>query len=354
MSIIANTDLIHGIPKCELHIHIEGTLEPDMAFSLAKRNGISLKYKSVDELKSAYNFNNLQDFLDIYYQNASTLVTELDFYDLAYAYFQKVASQNVLHAEIFFDPQTHTDRGISFATVINGLSKASADAQKNLGVSSKLIMCFLRHLDESSAVATLESAIPFKHLIYAVGLDSSELGHPPSKFAVVFQKAIDLGFKTVAHAGEEGPCQYVREAIDLLHVSRIDHGNHALDDESLVDEIVTKKIPLTVCPLSNLRLKVISDLSLHPLKKMLERGIIATINSDDPAYFGGYLEENYRAVASSLSLTNIDIVTLSKNSFVASFLSEEQKSLFLKNIDNFAEIYLANSETSDKSISLGR
>lgn len=354
MSQVANSNLIHVIPKCELHIHIEGTLEPEMAFQFAKRNNVPLKYSSVEELRSAYNFSNLQDFLDIYYQNAATLINEVDFYDLAYAYFQKVASQNVLHAEIFFDPQTHTDRGISFDTVINGLSKAGDDAQKNLGVSSKLIMCFLRHLDESSAITTLESAVPFKHLIYAVGLDSSELGHPPSKFARVFQKAIDLGFKTVAHAGEEGPCQYVKEAIDILHVSRIDHGNHALDDDSLVDEIVAKKIPLTVCPLSNLRLKVISDLSLHPLRKMLERGIVVTINSDDPAYFGGYVEDNYQELALALKLSNADIVTLSKNSFVASFLSEEQKSLFLAKIDQISASYLANSETSDNSISLGR
>jgi len=354
MATHSTPDFISGIPKCELHIHIEGTLEPEMAFALAKKNNITLKYSTVEELKSAYNFNNLQDFLDIYYQNAATLVTESDFYDLCFAYLKKARSQNVYHAEIFFDPQTHTDRGVEFATIINGLTRASVDAQQSLGISSKFIMCFLRHLDESAAIQTLESAIPFKHLIYAVGLDSSEVGHPPSKFARVYEKAIDLGFLTVAHAGEEGSCEYVREAIDLLHVSRIDHGNRALEDETLVKEIVAKKIPLTVCPLSNLRLKVIQNLSDHPLKKMLAYGLIVTVNSDDPAYFGGYIGENFHSIATALDLTTEDIVTLSKNSFVASFLDETQKSFYESLIDSFVAGYFTNSDTSSTNISLGR
>lgn len=354
MNTQATSSLTSGIPKCELHIHIEGALEPEMAFQLAKKNNVSLKCSSVEALKAAYDFNNLQDFLDIYYQNATTLLTESDFYDLCYAYLQKSRSQNVLHAEIFFDPQTHTDRGVDFAIVISGLSRASMDAETKLGISSKLIMCFLRHLDEVAALKTLECAIPYKHLIYAVGLDSSEVGHPPSKFANVFQRAIDLGFYTVAHAGEEGPCSYVKEAIDLLHVSRIDHGNRALEDENLVKEIVSKKIPLTVCPLSNLRLKVIKDMSEHPLKKMLALGLMVTINSDDPAYFGGYIAENYQAVATALSLTTDDIVTLSKNSFTASFLTEEQKSFYKGLVDKFVASYLVNSDTSVTKTSLGR
>lgn len=354
MSIHPHTHLISGIPKCELHIHIEGTLEPEMAFELATKNHVALKYSSVNELRSAYNFSNLQDFLDIYYQNAATLLTESDFYDLCFAYLQKARSQNVLHAEIFFDPQTHTDRGVSFSTIINGLSRASAEAEEKLGISSKLIMCFLRHLDEAAATKTLESAVPFKHLIYAVGLDSSEVGHPPSKFTHVFARAIELGFYTVAHAGEEGPCEYVREAIDLLHVSRIDHGNRALEDESLIKEIAVKKIPLTVCPLSNLRLKVIKNMIDHPLKKMLAYGLIVTINSDDPAYFGGYIGENFQAIATALSLTVDEIVTLSKNSFAASFLDEQRKSSYIDQIDRFVSDYLANSATSDDKTSLGR
>jgi adenosine deaminase len=354
MSIHPSNDLISGIPKCELHIHIEGTLEPEMAFSLAQKNNVSLKYSTVRDLKSAYNFNNLQDFLDIYYQNAATLITESDFYELSFAYLKKARSQNVLHAEIFFDPQTHTDRGVKFETVINGLSKAAIDAENKLGISSKLIMCFLRHLDENGAIKTLESSIPYKHLIYAVGLDSSEVGHPPSKFVNVFTRAIELGFKTVAHAGEEGPCEYVREAIDLLHVSRIDHGNRALEDENLVKEIVAKKIPLTVCPLSNLRLKVIKDMAEHPLKKMLAYGLIVTINSDDPAYFGGYVGDNYQAIATALGLTNDEIITLSKNSFAASFLTKERKSFYFDLIDQFVSDYFTNSDTSETSISLGR
>lgn len=348
-----HSSLIAGIPKCELHVHIEGTLEPEMAFSLAKKNNVLLKYSSVEELKSAYSFNNLQDFLDIYYLNASTLITESDFFDLGYAYLQKARSQSVLHTEMFFDPQTHTDRGVDFATVINGLSRASLEAEQKLGISSKLIMCFLRHLDEASAFETLESALPFKHLIYAVGLDSSEIGHPPSKFSRVFQKAIDLGFYTVAHAGEEGPCSYVKEAIDLLHVSRIDHGNRALEDEILVQEIVDKKIPLTVCPLSNQKLKVIKDMSEHPLKKMMAKGIIVTINSDDPAYFGGYINENYHAVAVALNLTREEIVILAKNSFTASFLTEEQKSFYVELVQQFESDYLVNSATSEDKTSLG-
>ncbi len=347
------TDFITGIPKSELHVHIEGTLEPEMAFKMAQKNGVQLKYKTVDELRAAYDFNNLQDFLDIYYQNASALQTEEDFFELCFAYLKKARSQNVLHAEIFFDPQTHTDRGVSFETVIVGLSKATALAKESLGIDSQLIMCFLRHLNESAAIKTLESATPFKHLISSVGLDSSEQGNPPSKFASVFKKAIELGYKTVAHAGEEGPCQYVHEAIDILQVSRIDHGNHALDDENLIKKIVANKIPMTLCPLSNLKLKVISNMVQHPLKKMMSLGIIVTINSDDPSYFGGYINENYLAVAESLNLNQEDIIELSKNSFVASFLSEEQKSFYLELVNKYSSDYFTNSDTSDTKVSFG-
>jgi len=284
-------DFISNIPKAELHLHIEGTFEPELMFAIAQRNNIDLKYKSIAELKSAYDFSNLQDFLDIYYQGASVLITEQDFYDMTWAYLEKVYKQNVIHVEIFFDPQTHTDRGIEFATVINGIYKALEDAQNKLNISSKLILCFLRHLDEKAAFETLEQALPYKDKITAVGLDSSELGHPPSKFIKVFAKAREAGFLTVAHAGEEGPAEYIWEALNLLKVSRIDHGNNAMQDQKLLDRLITEQMPLTICPLSNLKLKVVDDLKKHPLKAMLDKNMLVTINSDDPAYFGGYLNE---------------------------------------------------------------
>jgi len=293
---------IEGIPKAELHLHIEGTFEPELMFEIARRNNISINYKSIDELKKAYSFNNLQEFLDIYYAGASVLLQVQDFYDLTWAYLTKAHEQNLIHTEIFFDPQTHTDRGLSFDTVIQGIRSALDDGKEKLGISSKLIMCFLRHLDEAAAFETLNQALPYKNWIAGVGLDSSELGHPPSKFQRVFSKARDEGFITVAHAGEEGPAEYVWEAINLLNVSRIDHGNRSLDDEQLIKYLIETQIPLTVCPLSNLELKVVNDLKDHPLLKLMEAGLVVTINSDDPAYFGGYMNENYTQIASALIL----------------------------------------------------
>jgi len=330
---------IHGIPKAELHLHIEGTFEPELMFEIAKRNNIKIKYSSVDDVKKAYNFNNLQEFLDIYYAGASVLINEQDFYDMTLAYLEKAHSQNVIHTEIFFDPQTHTDRGIKFETVIKGISRALEDAQNKLGISSKLIMCFLRHLDENAAIKTLEQALPYKNLITAVGLDSSEVGHPPSKFKNVFESALKEGFLTVAHAGEEGPAEYIWEALNLLKVSRIDHGNHCIDDEKLIDELVRRKMPLTMCPLSNLKLKVQTDLSNHPLKKMMGSGLLVTVNSDDPAYFGGYIEDNYIAIADALNLLKEDIYKLAKNSFMASFLNEDEKKKLIEKTDLY---YKAN------------
>lgn len=318
-------DFIRGIPKAELHLHIEGSFEPELMFEIAKRNGIKIKFNSVEEIKKAYQFDNLQDFLDIYYEGAGVLIHEQDFYDLTWAYLEKIHPEHVLHTEIFFDPQTHTDRGIPFETVINGIHRALSDGKAKLGISSKLILCFLRHLDEESAFSTLKSALPFKAWIAGVGLDSSELGHPPSKFQRVFEHVIKEGFLTVAHAGEEGPAEYVWEALNLLKVSRIDHGNRALDDGNLVTELIRRKLPLTVCPLSNLKLKVVKDLKKHPLKIMLEAGLLATVNSDDPAYFGGYINENFLAVAENLDLSKSHIYQLAVNSFKASFLDEETK-----------------------------
>jgi len=328
-------DFIKGIPKAELHLHIEGTFEPELMFEIAKRNNIEIKYKSVEEIKKAYNFSNLQDFLDIYYEGAGVLIEEQDFYDMTWDYLKKVHSQNVLHAEIFFDPQTHTDRGIDFRTVVTGINKALQDSQNKLGMSTRLIMCFLRHLDEEAAMKTLEQALNYKNLITAVGLDSSEVGHPPSKFQRVFEKARQEGFLTVAHAGEEGPAEYVWEALNLLKVSRVDHGNHSLDDEKLIQVLEDRKMPLTVCPLSNLKLKVVKDLKDHPLRKMLEKGLVATINSDDPAYFGGYVNENYLAISNALNLSKEEIAQLAKNSFMASFLGEEAKQQMVYKVENY-------------------
>ena len=328
-------DYIQNIPKAELHVHIEGTLEPELLFKLAERNKITLKHQSVEELRKAYNFHNLQSFLDIYYEGAGVLQTEADFYDLTWAYLEKARSQNVLHTEIFFDPQTHTSRGIDFGTVINGIKKALDDGRQKLNISSNLILCFLRHLSEEEAFKTLGEALPYKDLIIGVGLDSSEKGHPPSKFEKVFAEARKEGFLTVAHAGEEGPAAYVREAVDLLQISRIDHGNNSLHDVELVQELVEKKIPLTVCPLSNLKLKVVTDMRNHPLKKMLDAGLFVTINSDDPAYFGGYVNENFLAVAESLNLTKKEIYLLAKNSFEASFISDEMKQYFVGEVEEF-------------------
>jgi adenine deaminase len=330
---------IRSIPKAELHLHIEGTFEPALMFQIASGNNITIRYKSIGELQKAYNFSNLQDFLDIYYEGANVLKTKQDFYDLTMAYLEKAHEQHVLHTEIFFDPQTHSERGVSFETTVTGITDALKDAEKKYGLSAKLIMCFLRHLSEESAMQTLDEALKFKHLITAVGLDSSELGHPPSKFSRVFGKARKEGFHTVAHAGEEGPAEYVREALSLLSVSRIDHGNNSLHDEKLVQELAERKIPLTICPLSNLKLQVVKDLKDHPLRKMLEKGLLVTINSDDPAYFGGYVNENYIAIAEALQLTVEEIALLARNSFEASFLDETAKNQLMNKVDSYYKDY---------------
>ena len=330
-------DFLTQLPKAELHIHIEGSLEPELMFKIAQRNGISLLYSSIDEIKAAYQFENLQSFLDIYYASANVLRTAEDFYDLTWCYLEKIATQNVRHTEIFFDPQTHTDRGIEFATVIKGIDQALQDGKSQLGISSHLILCFLRHLSAESAMQTLEQAIAYKDKIIAVGLDSSELGHPPSKFQAVFDRARDEGFLTVAHAGEEGPANYIWEAINLLKVSRIDHGVRCLEDETLVEFLAKNRIPLTVCPLSNLKLCVFKTMQEHTLKQLLDRGLCITINSDDPAYFGGYLTENFQASQEGSGLTKLELYQLAKNSFEASFLSPIEKEKFYQELEAFMD-----------------
>ncbi|WP_446050182.1 adenosine deaminase [Zobellia laminariae] len=328
---------IQDLPKTELHLHIEGTFEPELMFKIAKRNNLTIPYADVDELKRAYSFNNLQEFLDIYYAGASVLIKEADFYDLTWAYLTKVHEQNVKHVEIFFDPQTHTDRDVPFEFVMNGIYRALEDGEKQLGISFKLIMSFLRHLDEASAFKTLEQALPYKDKIVAVGLDSSELGNPPSKFKNVFQKALEEGFLTVAHAGEEGPSEYIWEALDLLKVTRIDHGNRCLDDSKLIKRLAEEQMPLTLCPLSNLELKVIKDLKEYPLLKMMEHNLLVTINSDDPAYFGGYMNENFWGITKALNLSKTQIAELAKNGFKASWLSDEKKEAYLNEIELLLE-----------------
>ena len=329
------TEYIKKIPKAELHLHIEGTFEPELMFEIAQRNKVEIPYQSVEEVKKAYQFSCLQDFLDIYYAGASVLLYEKDFYDLTMAYFKHCAEENVVHTEIMFDPQTHTKRGVSFETVINGIQKAREDAKEKYGISSLLIMSYLRHLSEEDAFETLEQSLPYKHLIKAVGLDSSEKGNPPSKFQKVFEVSIKEGYVPVAHAGEEGPAEYIWEALDLLKIARIDHGNNCLTDEVLVKRLVNDKIALTVCPLSNLELKVVDDLKDHPLKKMLNLGLKATVNSDDPAYFGGYMNANFLQTAEALDLTKEDVKTLLKNSFEYSLLSDDEKQKYLIQVENF-------------------
>ena len=326
-------ELAEILPKAELHIHIEGSLEPAMMLDLAKRNGVELPYADIDAINEAYKFNCLQDFLDLYYQGMSVLQTEQDFHDLTWAYLQRCKQQNVVHCEIFFDPQGHTERGIGFPTFMNGIGSALTRAENELGISSKLIMCFLRHLDEQSAFATLESALPYLDSITAVGLDSSELGHPPNLFSRVFARAAELGLKRVAHAGEEGPPEYVYEALDLLQVDRIDHGNRSLENDALVKRLVDQKTPLTVCPQSNLRLAVIDKMAEHPIRKMLALGLNACVNSDDPAYFGGYMNENFFALIDSTGLTRDEIFKLVINGFESSFLAETEKQTHLNNIN---------------------
>jgi adenosine deaminase len=325
---------LEGLPKVELHLHIEGTLEPELMFALARRNQVKIPFKTVEEVRKAYRFSSLQDFLDIYYQSMNVLKKEQDFYDLTWAYLNRVAKQNVVHAEIFFDPQAHTSRGVKFETALNGITRALEDGQKKLGISSKLVMCFLRHLSEEDALKTLDEAMPYKDKIFAVGLDSSEMGHPPSKFKRVFAKAKEKGFRIVAHAGEEGPPEYVWEALDQINVSRINHGNRSLEDQKLVSRLVQDQIPLTICPLSNVKLRVVKDIRKHPLKKMLDLGLKATISSDDPAYFGGYMNENFRAVQSALELADLELQAIARNGFDASFMPAAEKSAALAAFDS--------------------
>ena len=328
---------IKGIPKAELHLHIEGTFEPELMFEIAKRNGISIPYDSVEEIEKAYQFDCLQDFLDIYYQGAGVLLTEQDFYDLTYSYLEKCAEQNVRHTEIMFDPQTHTERNVEFKTVIDGIVKACSDAEQKLGITSLLIMSFLRHLTEKEAFLTLEASLPFKKHIKAVGLDSSEKGNPPSKFKHVFEASVKEGYIPLAHAGEEGDADYVWEALDILKIKRIDHGNNSMQDEKLVEEIIRRNIALTVCPLSNKALQVVPDLKKHPLKKMMNRGLKVTVNSDDPAYFGGQVNQNYLEIQKALHLSKQDIYELARNSFEYALLEEDTKRKYLRELEDFYE-----------------
>ena len=326
---------IEQMPKVELHLHIEGTLEPELMFALAQRNQIELPFKSVQEVRQAYHFTDLQSFLDIYYQGAQVLIHEQDFYDLMWAYLKKASEQNVRHAEIFFDPQTHTDRGIPFETVINGLTRAMADAESKLGITSELILCFLRHLSPEAALKTLEEAYPYRDKILGVGLDSSEKGRPPELFKEVFEQAEKQGYLTVAHAGEEGPAEYVWEAINLLGVKRIDHGVRSIEDPKLIDYLVEHQIPLTVCPLSNIKLCVFDEMGQHNIKQLLDLGVRVTINSDDPAYFGGYMNENFLATQAGLDLSKKDLFQISKNTIEAAFVSEERKQQLLDDLLDF-------------------
>lgn len=328
-------EFITGLPKAELHLHIEGSLEPELMFALAKRNGVAIPYASVEDVRAAYDFSNLQDFLDTYYAGADVLRTRQDFRDLAVAYFDRAAADGVVHAEIFFDPQTHTDRGIPFAVVIEGLLDGMADAEARYGLTSKLILCFLRHLSEEAAFATFAEAEPWLDRIAGVGLDSSEIGHPPSKFERVFAAAAAKGLKRVAHAGEEGPPEYVVEALDLLHIDRLDHGNRSLEDPALTARLAREGMTLTVCPLSNVKLCNVTSMDVHPIDAMLRHGLRATINSDDPAYFGGYVGANYREAARGRKLTRDDLATLARNSFLGSFLSDAQVAGHLAKLDAY-------------------
>ena len=324
---------IAALPKAELHLHIEGSLEPELMFELAQRNNVAIPFGSVEEVRAAYAFSNLQDFLDIYYQGMGVLHREQDFYDLTAAYLARANADNVRHVEIFFDPQGHTERGVAFETVVTGITRALDDAEASYGMTSKLIMCFLRHLSEAEAEATLDAALPYLDRIDGVGLDSSEVGHPPAKFERVFARARTLGLKIVAHAGEEGPPEYVHEALDLLKVDRIDHGNRSLEDPALVARLAAEGMTLTVCPLSNLKLCVVGDIADHPLKTMLDAGLKATVNSDDPSYFGGYVNANYQAVADALDLSKAELLALARNSFTGSFLDDAAKARHLAAIN---------------------
>ncbi len=325
---------ITTLPKAELHLHIEGTFEPELIFSIAQRNGISLNYPNVEALREAYNFSNLESFLKVYYHAMEVLRVERDYYELTMAYLQRVHTQGVRHVEMFFDPQAHTSRGVAFAVVVDGISQALADGRRDLGISSLLIMCFLRDLSAESAMSTLQTALPFQDRIVGVGLDSAEIGNPPSKFKAVFDRARANGFLTVAHAGEEGGPDYVWEALELLKVSRVDHGVRSLEDPKLVGHLRDERVPLTVCPLSNVRLKVVPTLTAHPLKRMIDAGLVCTVNSDDPAYFGGYVAENFTQTAAALTLTDAELIALARNSFQASFIDDAAKSRYQAEIDS--------------------
>jgi adenosine deaminase len=332
---------IVALPKAELHLHIEGTLEPEMAFELAAKHGVTLPYANVEAMRRAYRFPNLQAFLDIYYAGAELLRDEADFYELTAAYLRRAHAQGVVHVEIFFDPQTHTQRGVPYAAVVAGIGRALLQAERDYGLTHRLILCFLRHLSAADAMRTLEQALQWRAAISAVGLDSSEAGHPPGKFAAVFERARRAGLQAVAHAGEEGPAQYVRDALDLLHVRRIDHGVRCVEDAELVRRLVRERVPLTVCPLSNVKLQVFERMETHNLKQLLERGLCVTVNSDDPAYFGGYVLENYLAVQQALGLTRDDLAMLARNSIEASFLAPAAQRRWLAAIDQAADCGVA-------------
>lgn len=333
------TDFIEKLPKAELHVHIEGTLEPETMFRIAERNKIILPYNSVEEVRAAYAFTNLQSFLDIYYNGAKVLVTEEDFYELTWEYIEKIHKDSVRHTEIFFDPQTHTARNIPFRTVIHGIKRALDDAKSRFNISSKLIMCFLRHLSEEDAIKTLQQSLPYEKYIYGVGLDSSELGNPPTKFKKVFNMALKEGFVTVAHAGEEGPADYIWDSIKELHIRRVDHGVRSIDDENLLGYLKRSQIPLTVCPLSNIKLCVFKEMKDHNIKELLDKGLLVTVNSDDPAYFGGYLNNNYIEIQKGLNLTRDDLIKLAKNSFMASFLPPDEIEQYLNEINRYLKSF---------------
>ncbi|MFM2654786.1 adenosine deaminase [Vibrio owensii] len=329
---------IQGLPKVELHLHIEGSLEPELLFELAQRNNIDIPYESPQALRKAYEFEDLQSFLDIYYQGANALRTEQDFYDLTWAYLERCKADNVIHTEIFFDPQTHTDRGIEFETVINGIHRAMQDGNEKLGITSQIIACFLRHLSEESAIETLQSIVKHKDKIVGVGLDSSELGHPPEKFKRAFQQAKEAGLLTVAHAGEEGPAQNIIDSVEMLGVSRVDHGVRCVEDASLVEALIESKMPLTVCPLSNIKLCVFDEMEQHNIVDLLRKGVAVTINSDDPAYFGGYMTDNFMAVSNAHPMTKVELAQFTINAINASFISEALKAKYRAQVAD----YLAN------------
>lgn len=331
-------DFIDALPKIELHLHIEGSLEPELMFELARRNDVDIAFDSAEEVRAAYQFSDLQSFLDIYYQGARVLIEEQDFFDLCWAYLLRCQRDNVLHTEIFFDPQTHTDRGIAFDTVIDGLHRALEKGRAELGISSHLIMCFLRHLDEESAFATLQQALPHRDRIVGVGLDSSEAGNPPRKFQRVFEAALEAGFLTVAHAGEEGPASYISDAISLLKVSRVDHGVRCVEDPDLVQQLIATRMPLTVCPLSNIKLCVFDNMSQHNIVELLRQGLCVTVNSDDPAYFGGYMTDNFKALADTHSMSREEIAGFSFNAIEASFADAERK----RELETILQNYLSS------------